>query len=350
MVADVLRGAGDVVVVWGERVASGERGGQALEALLALADALGVADRPESGLIEVPSSTNVRGLREVGCLPNLGPGLADAPATGMSAAEIAAADGPGALLLVERELPADRLAGAASVIAFAHFRSEALDEHADVVFPAEVYPEKEGTVTHPDGRVQRVRQALGRANEVLPGWQVLAELCERCGAGLDVMSAAQVSSRVAEAVPLYSDLTLEEIGGEGVRWQDREAASALPAAELSSEPLPGPPPAPEGMRAVTVPSLWSGPEVEHSPSLAFLAPGAGDRGGPAVAHADLSPADARRLGISHGDEIELSVGGTRATATAALRTGVPEGSIIVRGAALPDGPVELGAPARAGVT
>ena len=28
-------------------------------------------------------------------------------------------------------------------------------EHADVVFPAEAYAEKEGTVTHPDGRVQR---------------------------------------------------------------------------------------------------------------------------------------------------------------------------------------------------
>ena len=49
---------------------------------------------------------------------------------------------------------------ASAVIAFAQFRSEALDEEADVVFPAQVYAEKEGTVTHPDGRIQRVRQAL----------------------------------------------------------------------------------------------------------------------------------------------------------------------------------------------
>ena len=46
-----------------------------------------------------------------------------------------------------------------------------------MVFPAPVYAEKEGTVTHPDGRVQRVRQALGHAGESRPGWWVLEELC-----------------------------------------------------------------------------------------------------------------------------------------------------------------------------
>ncbi|HZG49718.1 MAG TPA: NADH-quinone oxidoreductase subunit NuoG, partial [Thermoleophilaceae bacterium] len=210
--AESLRDAGDVVVVWGERVASGARGGQALEALLALVGALGIADAPESGLIEVPAGANGRGLREVGCLPNLGPGLVDAPAQGMTAAAVAA-ESAGALLLVDHELPAEALARAGSVIAFARFRSDALDEHADVVFPAETYAEKEGTVTHPDGRLQRVRQALGRAGELPPGWQVLAELCERAGAGLGVLSAAQVTARVAEAVPFYAGLTLEAIGG-----------------------------------------------------------------------------------------------------------------------------------------
>jgi len=40
--ADTLRDAGDVVVIWGERVAGGERGAETLDALLALAGALGV--------------------------------------------------------------------------------------------------------------------------------------------------------------------------------------------------------------------------------------------------------------------------------------------------------------------
>ena len=48
-----------------------------------------------------------------------------------------------------------------------------------MVFPAESYAEKEGTVTHPDGRLQRVRQAIGHPGEVRPQWSVLAELCAR---------------------------------------------------------------------------------------------------------------------------------------------------------------------------
>jgi NADH-quinone oxidoreductase subunit G len=32
-------------------------------------------------------------------------------------------------------------------------------------------------------------------------------------------------------VPFYAGLTLEEIGGKGVRWQEREAARAYPGRE-----------------------------------------------------------------------------------------------------------------------
>ena len=72
-VADVLRGAGDVVVIWGERLC-GEPGDETVDALLALADALGLADAPESGLIGIPAGTNGRGLHEVGCSPRVGSG------------------------------------------------------------------------------------------------------------------------------------------------------------------------------------------------------------------------------------------------------------------------------------
>jgi NADH-quinone oxidoreductase subunit G len=324
--ADVLRGAGDVVIVWGERAASGERGRQTAEALLALAGALGLAERPESGLIGIPAGTNGRGLREVGCSPKLGPGLSDSPAAGDPEGA------GGALLLVETEVPEDAMARAPSVIAFAGFHSEALDQHADVVFPAEIYAEKEGTVTHPDGRMQRVRQALGHAGEVRPGWQVLADLCERAGAGTDALTAPMVTALVAEAVPFYADLALDEIGGLGVRWQERDAASALPEEPLSDQPLEEPPSGPRGLRLAAAPTLWSGKEIEHSPSLRFLAP---------QPRAELSLEDARRLGVESGGEVSLAVNGDRVTATAAVRTGVPAGSVFLSGARMPEGAVEV---------
>jgi NADH-quinone oxidoreductase subunit G len=325
-VADVLRDAGDVVVIWGERVFAGERGGQAVEALLDVADALGVAGKAESGLIAIPAGTNGRGLCEVGCAPLLGPGLADTDSPDD------ADPAGGALLLVEVDAAESLLAAAGAVIAFSHFRSEALDEHADIVFPAETYAEKEGTVTHPDGRVQRVRQALGRANQVRPGWQVLAELCRRTGAGLDVLAAAQVSALVFAEVPFYNDLTLDLVGGQGARWQELEGAAAPAAGPLPSEPLADPPAAPGGLRLCGAPTLWSGSTIDQSPSLRFLA--VGER-------AELSVEDARRLGIGHGEEIELAAGGERVTATAGVRTGVPAGSVFLSSASLPDGPVEV---------
>ncbi len=52
-----------------------------------------------------------------------------------------------------------------------------------MVFPAETYPEKEGTVTHPDGRIQRMRQAVGHTGEVRPGWWVLDRALRARGQG-----------------------------------------------------------------------------------------------------------------------------------------------------------------------
>jgi NADH-quinone oxidoreductase subunit G len=325
-VADVLRNAGDVVVICGERVFGGERGAEAGEALLALAAALGIGDRAESGVIAIPAETNGRGLREVGCSPGLEPGLADAATPGDPDSA------RGALLLLETDSPEPELARAGAVIAFARFHTEPLDTHADVVFPAEIYAEKEGTLTHPDGRLQRVRQALGRPSEVRAGWSVLAELCDRLGAGTGALSSPMVTALVADAVPFYAGLTLEEIGGDGVRWQDRDAASAVPAAELSTDPLAESPEPRGGLVLAGAPTLWAGPEVEYSPSLRFLATGE---------KAWLSVDDARELGVKSGDEVELSLNGDRVSAVAIVRSAVPAGSVFLSPPGQVEGPVEV---------
>jgi NADH-quinone oxidoreductase subunit G len=323
-VADVLRGADDVVVIWGERVVCGGRGMQAGQALVAVADALEITGRAESGLIGIPAESNGRGLREVGCVAGLGPGLTDA--------DPPSADGIGALFLFEAAASEADMEGAAGVVAFAQFRNEALDSHADVVFPAPVYAEKEGTVTHPDGRVQRVRQALGHPGQSRAAWSVLVELCDLLGADTGARSSPAVTALIADAVPLYAGITLDEIGGDGIRWQEREAASTLPEAPLSTEPLPQPPSAPDGVVLAFAPTLWSGPVVEQSPSLRFLS---------TELRALLSVGDARRLGVADGDEVELRQDGGSVRAIAIVRTAVPAGSAFLSPPALAEGPVEV---------
>jgi NADH-quinone oxidoreductase subunit G len=334
--AGILSGADDVVVLWSERLGHGERGARTVDALLALAGVLGVADQAEGGLIEVPAAANGRGLREVGCLPDLGPGLADAPAQGMTAAEAGRAVGEGidALLLMHvdpvREHPEqgvweDALENASAVIAFADFRTEGLEKHANVVFPAESHAEKEGTVTHPDGRIQRVRQAIGHPHEVRSEWSVLVDLCNRLGAEVDARTAPEVTARLAEDVGIYGGLTLDEIGGKGVRWQDRDTASALGDAPLPEEGLAQPPDPPEGIALGALPSLWTSPVCDHSASLRFLAPSQ---------RAAISPDDARRLGISAGDQVLVAADGQQVRATAVVRSGVRPGSVfLIKGTA-----------------
>ena len=298
--AELLKEAGEeVVVLWGERLTAGPAGADGARALLALADALGLAATDGAGLLEVPSFTNGRGLREAGVLPNAGPGLAEpspvsaagngnghgagtaagrdtrAIAEGLAAGELAA------LYLLHcdplRDLPDAELweralAGASSVIAHASFLTEGIREHANVVFPAEVYAEKEGTIVHPDGRLQRLRPAIARSGEVRAEWRVLAELALRMGLDLDVLSGSMASQQLFDAVPFYAGLTLEEIGGRGVRWHEREAASAFPAADPSEGPTSTPPPGADAAELAGWRSVWDAPEVEYSPALEFLFP------------------------------------------------------------------------------
>src|SRR4051812_4190076 len=312
-IALMLREAGDdLIVVCSERVAA------AAAALLGL----------RARLLVVPSGTNGRGLREAGVLPDAGPGLASVSEPGLDAAGIRDG-GLGALWLVHtdplldlpgREAWERALAGATTVVAHAGFLSEGLRAHADVVFPAESYAEKDGTVTHPDGRVQRLRPAIGHQGETRFGWQVLNDLAKRLGLELGVLTSGIAFKQLTEAVPVYAGLTLDELGGKGVRWVEREQASSWPSAAAPAAPAAAPPAQDGRLRFDSFRSLWATPEVLASPALAFLHPGQ---------RAEVSAEDARRLGLSDGDNVRLATNGTRVDAVVRVRGAVPTGTVFV---------------------
>ena len=243
-VADVLKGAERVVIVWGERI--GREGEGATTALLDVASALGLSSKEGSGLLEIPDLTNARGLREAGCLPDAGPGLAplttpsgaNGASVGKSTEEIHAALESGELktLLLfgvdplrdcpDTEAWKRALAAADHVIAFSTFEN-ATTAMADVVFPLETHAEKDGTITHPDGRLQRVRPSASRPGDIRPNWGVLTELSLALGHDTGVTSQPSALAALTKAVPFYAGIDDAEIAGRGVRWQDRPAASNL---------------------------------------------------------------------------------------------------------------------------
>ncbi len=358
--ASFLRNAGEhVVIVWGERLTAA-----ALSELQRIAGTLGLADHEGAGLLEIPAGTNGRGLREAGALPNAGPGYAPADPAGRGVEEIAeaaASGGLSALYLFEtdpvRDLPnrglwEPALHHAGLVVAHASVLTEGIREHASVIFPAESHAEKEGTVVHPDGRLQRLRSAIGHPDDVRAGWWVLAEIAKRVGLDTGVLTSSMAFSQLSEAVPFYAGLTLDAVGGRGVRWPEREEASALgqgerghrapppaavlpetsavdvgapatsrealaSAAEAASAPARG---SGGALRVGTYRSIWATPEVEISPALHFTI---------ARQHVELSPQDAQRLGISHGETVTVSQNGTRLRAAAAIRTGVAAGTAFL---------------------
>jgi NADH-quinone oxidoreductase subunit G len=348
---------GSTVIVWAR---SGARG------LIDCARALRL-DADGAGLIEAPDGANGRGLREVGCLPVAGPGLSEA-APGLDGAGIRSA-------LADRSLDAalivnanpvrdfgdgpqweEALAAAGFVLSLSMFE-DASTRHADVVLPAESYAEKEGTVTHPDGRLQRLRPAIPRPGMVRPTWEVLAELSALLGEETGIESAPDALAAIAAEVPFYAGITPEEIGGTGIRWQDREAGRSWPKVDRvrAGDEAPrgtrttrrhvtgGDPPPPEhdlppggapepaesggeaeevggGIRVGTYRDLWAAEVTDRSPALRFLAPRQA---------LELAPRDASRLGLSRWDEVEVRANGRGVRARILVHDRVRPGSAFL---------------------
>ena len=320
-----------VVIVWGERI--GREGEGALTALLDVASALNLADTDGSGLLEIPDVTNARGLREVGCLPDAGPGLTEQQQARSTEAIRAALESGELKSLILfgvdplRDFPDtdawDRaLAAADHVIAFSMFET-ATTAKADVVFPLETHAEKDGTVTHPDGRLQRVRPSASRPGDIRSNLQVLAELSAALGHDTGITSQPSALAAIAEAVPFYEGIDDAEIGGRGIRWQDRPESSALPSvAEREGAGTPSERFAesaqtttsdgPQRFRPTSERGGGTGalphPQPRHLPRSVGRpdhraeptaeVPGADSSGW------SYRPADAERMGLKHGDDGE----------------------------------------------
>jgi NADH-quinone oxidoreductase subunit G len=336
-IAEVLRDAESVVIVWGAEI--GRARGSNPASLLEVAGLLGLAEKAGSGLLEVPELTNARGLREAGCLPDAGPGLAEAEA-GSDTDEIRSALASGelrSLLLFGvdplRDFP-DRegwkraLAAADHLVVFSTFENETT-AMADVVLPVETHAEKDGTVTHPDGRLQRVRPAAARPGDIRPNWGVLAELSLALGHDTGISSQPTAFAALTDAVSFYAGISDAEIGGRGVRWQDRDAAATLPKpggadaaasakAQSSGESAPSSPSSRsgEGLALGTYRDLWAGPITELNPPLRFLEP---------RQRVEVSVGDAERLGLKNGEEVRVAENGTSVGAKVHIMERVADG-------------------------
>jgi formate dehydrogenase major subunit len=86
---------------------------------------------------------------------------------------------------------------------------------ADVVLPAAVYAEKEGTFTNVQGRVQRIHAAVPPLGEALPDLEILARLAALLGLPARPSDASQSFAELARTVPAFAALSYDSVGESG---------------------------------------------------------------------------------------------------------------------------------------
>jgi predicted molibdopterin-dependent oxidoreductase YjgC len=153
----------------------------------AVAGALGAVRR-----LTITRGVNGRGAKDLGLLPNAGPGYTSVAKSGKNGRQIleglAAGElrgllmlGPNAALEAEADLLERALRKAACVIAL-ETRPGIVSRAATVVIPGHAIFEKAGSMTNVEGRVQRIRTALPPASATPTETRILSSIATEMGA------------------------------------------------------------------------------------------------------------------------------------------------------------------------
>jgi NADH-quinone oxidoreductase subunit G len=286
-----LRAAERVILVWS---GGGAAGGAHLAAL---AQALGLNGKEGSGALHLPASPNPRGVAEAWAAAGDEDRQAGQIGLLIVSGDEAASD-PQVRQLAEH---------ARATVALTLFAGDS-GEWADLVLPATGYLEREGTMRNLEGRLQRLRGATGSPVRSELSW--LVELAGRLNVALPNTEAALFAELSAQAL---DGVSLASLGERAQLPPQGEAKNfQIPEAEAPPILLGGP------LELIRYRALFSGPEVEHVPELAFQR---------AAAEIEISPEDADRRGISDGDDVIVRSNGTRVTLRARINPALLHGAV-----------------------
>ncbi|ADB62983.1 formate dehydrogenase, alpha subunit (plasmid) [Haloterrigena turkmenica DSM 5511] len=249
--AETLAAADTVVFGWAMGMTQSSHGTQNILALANLALTLGQLGKPGAGLSPFRGQNNVQGGGgDMGTLPGSLPGYQD-PSDGEVREKFADAWGehppaePG-LKVPEMfsEAHEGNLRGMYIVgenpalsepdVQHAGEALEALDflvvqdifmtetaEHADVILPAATSPEKHGTFTNTERRIQRVRPTAAPPGDARQDWEITQELANRLGYDWDYDHPREIMDEISDLAPIYGGVSydrLEEGPQHGLQW------------------------------------------------------------------------------------------------------------------------------------
>ena len=255
---EVARGyatAGSAMIFWGMGISQHTHGTDNSRCLISLALLTGNVGRAGTGLHPLRGQNNVQGASDAGLIPMFFPDykpVTDAetrtkyeefwgsqldPDRGLTVVEIteAAYDGDIKAMYIMGENPAmsdpdqqharAALANLDILVVQDIFMTETA-AFADVILPASAFPEKNGTVTNTDRRVQMGRAAVPMPGEARQDWWIIQELANRMGLGWSYTHPRDVFAEMRMVMPSLT----------GISWQRLEAEDAVtyPCADETS--------------------------------------------------------------------------------------------------------------------
>jgi formate dehydrogenase major subunit len=245
-VARVFAASKASMIFWGMGISQHVHGTDNARCLINLALISGQIGRRGTGLHPLRGQNNVQGASDVGLIPMVFPdyqrvddtavrtrfealwGHKLDPRPGLTVVEIMHAihDGQIRGMYIMGENPAmsdpNLNHARAALAALDHlvvqdiFMTETA-HYADVVLPASAFPEKTGTFTNTDRRVQLGRQALDPPGEARQDLRIIVDMAHRLGLHWDYRSPHDVFDEMRRAMPSIA----------GITWDRLEAESAV---------------------------------------------------------------------------------------------------------------------------
>jgi len=193
-----------------------------------------------------------------------------------------------------RGLVEDAFGRVPTVISVDAFPTQTNSSYADIVLPAALPGEYDGTFMNMEGRLSPLRAKVTPAGQARPDWQVAITVANAIGHPCGFTSLDEIRSELSAAVPSLTDVDWTEV--------DQSLDGVVPNLDRNwvlefADPVPPPTSSSSGLRLIVDHKLWdNGTMIAYSDSLKGLAEQAVMR---------ISVADAHELGLSEADVIQI---------------------------------------------
>ena len=240
--------AARALIIYGSGVTQGPKATKTVRALVDLALMTGNVGRAGTGVVPLRFGANSQGIADMGVGPDRLPGgvsvgqagavdtmesawgsslsglsrgasltemLVPAKADALDVLYVVGADP--ALAVPDEKTVRATLEEISFVVVQDSFLSDTA-EYADVVLPAAVTAEDDGTFTNGERFVQRVRPALPAPGECRQDWLIVQSIANGLGEKWTYGSPAEVMREIAQVAPTYGGITHERLEQEELQW------------------------------------------------------------------------------------------------------------------------------------